>query len=244
MAVNAAVSRCAKDWRHRFLKRKGAVMFANRDEAGRELARRLMAFRKQAPVVLALPRGGLPVAAPIAEALNAPLDLMLVRKIGVPGHRELAVGAIAGADGQTMVTNPDVAAMAGLDRRDIEQLADAERAELRRRQALYLQGRAPIDLAGKTVILVDDGIATGATAKAAVLALRRATPNRIVLAVPVASTEAVAALRPLVDEIICLAIPSVFHAVGTHYHDFPQVEDAEVIDILASHRPQVTPSQA
>ncbi|MDO9525570.1 MAG: phosphoribosyltransferase family protein [Gemmobacter sp.] len=218
-------------------------MFADRDEAGRELARHLLAMRDQAPVILALPRGGVPVAARIAEALNAPLDLMLVRKIGVPGHRELAVGAIAGPDGQTMVTNPEVAAMAGLDTHDIEQLADAERVELRRRHGLYLNDRAPIDLAGKTVILVDDGIATGATAKAALLALRTAAPKRIVLAVPVASTEAVAALRPFADEIICLAIPQIFHAVGAHYRDFPQVEDAEVIQTLASHRPQVKPSQ-
>lgn len=212
-------------------------MFADRDEAGCELARHLIVLRDQAPVVLALPRGGVPVAARIAEALNAPLDLMLVRKIGVPGHHELAVGAISGPDGQTMVTNPDVALMARLDARDLEQLAEAERAELRRRHALYLKDRAPIDLAGKTVILVDDGIATGATAKAALLAIRKAAPKRIVLAVPVASTEAVAALQPLADDIICLAIPPMFRAVGAHYRNFPQVEDAEVIDILESHRP-------
>jgi putative phosphoribosyl transferase len=219
-------------------------MFADRDEAGCQLARHLIALRDQAPVVLALPRGGVPVAARIAEALNAPLDLMLVRKIGVPGHRELAVGAIAGSDGQTMVTNPDVAAMARLDAREIEQLADAERAELRRRQALYLKGQPPSNLAGKTVILVDDGIATGATAKAALLAIRRAGPKWIVLAVPVASAEAVAALRPLADDIICLATPRMFYAVGAHYRNFPQVEDADVIDILASHRRQAIPSQA
>jgi putative phosphoribosyl transferase len=237
MAVNAFVLRSVKSVRHECLRRAGAAMFADRDEAGCELARRLTVLRDQAPVVLALPRGGVPVAARIAETLNAPLDLMLVRKIGVPGHRELAVGAIAGSDGQTMVTNPDVAAMTRLGAREIEQLADAERAELRRRQALYLKGRPPLDLTGKTVILVDDGIATGATAKAALLAVRRARPKWIVLAVPVASTEAVTALRPFADEIICLAIPPAFHAVGDHYRNFPQVEDAEVIDILASHRP-------
>lgn len=218
-------------------------MFADRDAAGRDLARHLAVRRDQAPVVLALPRGGVPVAARIAEALNAPLDLMLCRKIGVPGHRELAVGAIAGSDGQTMVTNPEVAAMAGLDRRDIERLAETERAELRRRRALYLKDRAPVDLAGKTVILVDDGIATGATAKAALLEIRRAEPGRIVLAVPVASTEALAALRPYADDIICLASPPMFCAVGAHYRDFPQVEDEEVIALLASHRPQAEPSR-
>lgn len=219
-------------------------MFADRDAAGRVLARKLTALGDQAPVVLALPRGGVPVAACIAKALNAPLDLMLVRKIGVPGYRELAVGAIAGADGQTMVTNPDVVAMARLDTQEIAQLADAERAELRRRQALYLKGRPPLDLAGKTVIVVDDGIATGATAKAALLAIRDAGPKRIVLAVPVASTEAVAALQPLADEIICLAIPAMFQAVGAHYRHFPQVSDAEVIDLLAAHSPQAKPPQA
>ncbi len=239
-AVNAFVFICIKCGRSGFLKSKGTVMFADRDEAGRELARHLLELRDQAPVVLALPRGGVPVAVRIAEALNAPLDLLLVRKIGVPGHRELAVGAIAGADGQTMVTNPEVAAMARLDARDIERLADAERAELRRRQALYLKDRAPIDLAGRTVILVDDGIATGATAKAALLAIRQAAPRRVVLAVPVASTEAIEALRPFADEIVCLAIPPMFYAVGAHYRNFPQVEDAEVIDVLASHRPRAT----
>ena len=226
------------------LKRGGSLMFASRDEAGRELARHLLKMRDQAPVVLALPRGGVPVAARVAEALNAPLDLMLVRKIGVPGHRELAVGAIAGAEGQTMVTNPAVAAMEGLNERDIDQLADAERAELRRRQALYLNGRAPVALAGRTVILVDDGIATGATAKAALLAIRKAAPKRIVLAVPVASDDAVADLRPFADDIICLEIPPMFYAVGAHYRDFPQIDDTEVIETLASHSPRAAPSQA
>ena len=226
------------------LKRGGYLMFASRDEAGRELARHLLKMRDQAPVVLALPRGGVPVAARVAEALNAPLDLMLVRKIGVPGHRELAVGAIAGAEGQTMVTNPAVAAMEGLNERDIDQLADAERAELRRRQALYLNGRAPVALGGRTVILVDDGIATGATAKAALLAIRKAAPKRIVLAVPVASDDAVADLRPFADDIICLEIPPMFYAVGAHYRDFPQIDDTEVIETLASNSPRAAPSQA
>lgn len=217
-------------------------MFADRDEAGRELARHLLALRDQAPIVLALPRGGLPVAAPIAEALHAPLGLMLVRKIGVPGHAELAVGAIAGPDGREIVINHEVAAMAGLTKRDVEKLAQPQRAELLRRQRLYLKGRAPLALAGKTVILVDDGIATGATAKAALLAIRRAGPKRIVLAVPVASPEAIVALRSFADEIICLDQPPMFYAVGAHYRDFPQVEDAEVIGILASHKAQAGPS--
>lgn len=219
-------------------------MFADRDEAGRELARRLLPMRDQAPVVLALPRGGVPVAAPIAKALDAPLDLMLVRKIGEPGHRELAVGAIAGPDGDEMVINPEVAAMAGLDERTIAQLAEAERTELRRRRALYLHGRAAVALDGRTVILVDDGIATGATAKAALLAIRHAAPRRIILAVPVASAEALATLRPFADEIVCLDTPPMFYAVGAHYQDFPQIEDAEVIRLLALHGPGPQPVPA
>ncbi len=242
ITVNALVMADAVCGCDGFLNSKGASMFADRDAAGRELARHLLALRDQAPVVLALPRGGVPVAAPIAEALNAPLDLMLVRKIGVPGHRDLAVGAIAGPDGETIVINPDVAAMERLDEGDIERLAVPERAELRRRQTLYLKGRMPIGLAGRTVILVDDGIATGATARAALLQIRRAMPTRIVLAVPVASAEAVAALRPCADDIICLDIPQPFHAVGAHYRGFPQVEDEEVTAILASHRPRATPA--
>lgn len=219
-------------------------MFADRDAAGRDLARRLLPMRDQAPVVLALPRGGVPVAAPIAEALDAPLDLMLVRKIGVPGHRELAVGAIAGPDGDEMAINPEVAAMAGLDRQTIAQLAEAERAELRRRRALYLNGRAAVALEGRTVILVDDGIATGATAKAALLAIRHAGPRRIILAVPVAAADAVAGLRSHADDIICLETPPMFYAVGAHYRDFPQIEDAEVIRLLALHGPRPQPAPA
>jgi putative phosphoribosyl transferase len=219
-------------------------MFASRDEAGRALARHVLAYRDQAPVVVALPRGGVPVAAPIAKALNAPLELMLVRKIGLPGHCEVALGAVAGPDGQTMVTNPDIAARAGLDGGAIARLAAPARAELRRRHALYLQGRAPLDLVGKTVILVDDGIATGATARAALQAIRNAGPRRIVLAVPVASPEALAGLRPLADDVICLSIPPAFGAVGAHYRDFPQLEDAEVMQILGSQDPRAPFSQA
>jgi putative phosphoribosyl transferase len=219
-------------------------VFSDRDEAGKALAKRLLPMRGEKPVVLALPRGGVPVAARIAEALDAPLGLMLVRKIGVPGHRELAVGAIAGPEGSQIVINPGVAAMAGLSEDDIARLAEPERAELSRRQRLYLKGRPPLVLAGRVVILVDDGVATGATAKAALLAIRQETPRRIVLAIPVASTEAMAELRPFADEIVCLDVPLMFYAVGAHYRDFPQVEDAEVISILASHKAQAEPPQA
>ncbi len=212
-------------------------MFADRTEAGRLLAQRLLSMQNQHPVVLALPRGGLPVAVEIAKTLKAPLDIILVRKIGVPWHRELAVGAIAGPDGQDIVINHTVAAVAGLSDNDVERLAEPEREELRRRQSLYLGGRAHVSLVGKPVILVDDGIATGATAKAALQAIRRANPKRIILAVPVASTDALEELQPFADKIICLEVPAVFYAVGAHYRAFPQLEDSEVIDILAAHPP-------
>jgi putative phosphoribosyl transferase len=207
-------------------------MFQTRDEAGEMLAKRVMHYSGKDTVVLALPRGGVPVAAPIASALRAPLDLMLVRKVGYPGQKELALAAIAGAGGDTLEVNAEIAAASGLDSAEIEQLANQQRAELARRSAVYLAGRAPVPLAQKTVILVDDGIATGATMRAALRALRRAGPRRIVLAVPVAPPDVVAALRDEVDELICLETPPYFNAVGAHYVSFPQVEDAEVIAML------------
>lgn len=207
-------------------------MFTDRIQAGRMLASRLTHLRGADLVVLALPRGGVPVAAQVAEALSAPLDLLLVRKVGLPGHEELALGAIAGSAGAQWAVNPEVAAMSGLSSAKITQLAEHERAELRRRHAAYLGDRAPVPLAGKTVILIDDGIATGATMRAAIQSLRLAGPRKIVLAIPVAPPEALAELRALVDELICLEAPYGFSAVGGHYRSFPQVSDAEVLALL------------
>lgn len=207
-------------------------MFTDRNQAGRLLADRLAHLEGADVVVLALPRGGVPVAAQVAAALAAPLDLMLVRKVGLSGHEELALGAIAGPDGAEFVINPEVAASSGLSAAEIARLAEAVRPELRRRRAAYLGTRPPVALAGKTVILVDDGIATGATMRAALQALRRAGPKRVVLAVPVAPPETLAALRAMVDELVCLETPYAFAAVGAHYASFPQVSDAEVLSLL------------
>jgi putative phosphoribosyl transferase len=209
------------------------AVFTDRNAAGRQLAERLTQHR--GAVVIALPRGGVPVAAEIARMLDAPLDLMLVRKVGLPGQEELALGAIAGVDGEEWVANPPVVAASGLDAAAIRRLADREREELRRRRALYLGDRAPLPLAGRTVILVDDGIATGSTIRAAIQALRRAKPGRIVVAIPVAPVDAVTDLRELADEVLCLAIPQPFFAVGAHYVQFPQVSDTEVLTLLRRH---------
>jgi putative phosphoribosyl transferase len=207
-------------------------MFRNRTEAGQKLAHRLVSMAHRDVVVLALPRGGVPVAAVVAATLGAPLDLMLVRKIGVPGHSELAVGAIAGTKGDEIVVNQEVAAALGLTLADVRRLGEREQAELRRRQTLYLGGRDPVPLVGKTVILIDDGVATGATAKAALQAIRKTHPERLILAVPVASPEALAELGDFADEVICLEAPADFVAVGAHYASFPQVSDEEVLRLL------------
>ncbi|HEX9859061.1 MAG TPA: phosphoribosyltransferase family protein [Paracoccaceae bacterium] len=212
-------------------------MLADRIQAGRLLAARLAHLKGPDVVVLALPRGGVPVAAEVATALGAPLDLMLVRKVGLPGHEELALGAIAGPDGAEWVVNPEVAARSGLTAPEIVVLADRQRTELRRRRAAYLGDRPPVPLTGKTVILVDDGIATGATMRAALQALRRARPRRIVLAVPVAPPDTLADLQGETDELICLESPALFVAVGVHYARFPQVSDAEVLALLHRDAP-------
>lgn len=209
-------------------------MFHSRAEAGKLLARRLLHLRNSNTVVLALPRGGVPVGAEIASALNAPLDLMLVRKVGLPGQPELALAAIAGANGEELVVNEDVAAALGLGAGEIERLADMERPELARRRAAYLAGRAQVPLVARTVILTDDGVATGATVRAALRALRRARPGRIILAVPVAPPDVLADLQAEADETVCLETRGFLGSVGAHYAQFPQVGDAEVIACLAA----------
>jgi putative phosphoribosyl transferase len=211
--------------------------FRNRTEAGRRLADALPGLAGQDAVVLALPRGGVPVAAEIARRYGLPLDLALVRKVGMPQHEEFAVAAIAGPEGAEMVINAPAARRAGLDEAAIGRLAEPERAELRRRRHAYLGDRPPVPLAGRTAVLVDDGVATGATMRAAIRAVRREGPAHVLLAVPVASPEALAALRPEVDGITCLLVPADFQAVGLHYDDFRQVADAEVTASLALFPP-------
>lgn len=209
-------------------------MFPDRKEAGRLLATRLAPLPEGPAVVLALPRGGVPVAAEVARKHDLPLDLVLVRKVGVPGREELAVAAIAGPDGADMVVNEDVADAAGLDRAAVERLAGPARAELRRRRTLYLGDRAPVPLTGKTAIIVDDGIATGATMRAAIRSIRNQGAAQIILAVPVASADVLDRFRAEVDQIVCLETPFPFHAVGAHYRSFPQVEDDAVKASLAA----------
>jgi putative phosphoribosyl transferase len=207
--------------------------FADRRAAGRELARALHDKHLTTPVVLALPRGGVPVAAEIAAALRAPLDIVLVRKIGVPQQRELAVAAVVDGSEPEVVVNEDVATLAGITAADIAAEVNKELAEIERRRNIYLQGRARVPVEGRTVILVDDGIATGASVRAALRALKRKSSKALILAVPVAPSETIEALRNEVDEIVCLRTPDPFFAIGMHYADFRQVSDDDVVRCLA-----------
>lgn len=208
-------------------------MYANRTEAGRALAA-LLVTRKWPPplLVVALPRGGVPVAVEVARALRAPLDLAIVRKIGVPWQPELAMAAVAEGDPPQIAVEESVRASCGATQQEIEALAQAQMPEIGRRRREYLGGRAPLPVQGHTVILVDDGLATGTSARAALKSLRQRRPARLVLAVPVAPGDTVAALRSEVDELVCPQVPAHFHAVGAHYVDFDQVSDTEVIRAL------------
>lgn len=207
--------------------------FANRREAGVALGAALRPLGLRDPVVLALPRGGVPVAAEVARVLHAPLDLLLVRKIGAPFNPELAVAAVVDAAGDDLVVDVPLMHEIGMALADLQARAVEERAEIARRRALYLGGRARVPLAGRTVVVVDDGIATGTTVRAALKGLRRANPAAIVLAVPVAPADTAAALSAEVDRLVVLRQPDPFRAVGLHYADFAQTSDAEVIALLA-----------
>jgi predicted phosphoribosyltransferase len=210
--------------------------FRNRREAGRALAERLASYAKRPDVlVLALPRGGVPVAYEVARALDAPLDVFLVRKLGVPGHEEYALGAIA--SGGVRVMNEDLVRALRLPATAIDAMAAREQQELERRERLYRGDRPPPDVRGRTVLLVDDGLATGATMLAAVHALRKQGAARIVVAVPVASPDTCNALRLEVDDIVCAVTPEPFHAVGLWYEDFSQTTDEEVRDLLTRAAP-------
>jgi predicted phosphoribosyltransferase len=205
--------------------------FRDRREAGRLLADELTTYAHQPGVlVLALPRGGVPVAYQVARALEAPLDVFLVRKLGVPGHEELAMGALA--IGGVRVLNPEVVEALHIPESVIDEVAAAELEELKRRDRLYRGGRPPPDLCNRTVILVDDGLATGATMRAAVRALRQQHPARIVVAVPTASPSTCEALRVEADEVICAMTPEPFVAVGHWYDNFTQTTDEEVRRLL------------
>lgn len=208
-------------------------MFDDRNDAGRQLAEKLRHLQDQNPIVLALPRGGVPVGFEIARALAAPLDLLLVRKIGVPWQPELALGAVAnGAQPETFI---DKELEAALDISDdyVKRETARQLEEVERRRRVYCGGRAPLDIAGHTAIVVDDGIATGATMRVALQASRRRNPARLVLATPVAAAETIEKLRPLADDVVCVEIPSWLGAIGFFYADFHQMSDAEVTAIVA-----------
>ncbi|MCP8939328.1 phosphoribosyltransferase [Alsobacter sp. SYSU M60028] len=211
-------------------------IFADRADAGRRLAQELAKRSFVDPVVYALPRGGVPVAAPVAEALRAPLDILLVRKIGVPSQPELAAGAVVDGADPIAVWNDDVTSACGLGPEELDALKREQLALIEKRRALYGASRAPVDPAGRTAIVVDDGLATGATARAAIAALRRRGARAVVLAVPVAPAEAVPQFRALCDEVVCLSQPSWFPGVGAFYSDFGQTTDAQVVAALKAAR--------
>lgn len=208
------------------------MRFRDRREAGEQLLKRMPEVDPAETVVIALPRGGVPVGAVVAEGLGVPLDVILVRKVGAPMQPELAVAAVT--DGETMqvTVNEDIKAELGLSDKDIDELARKQLPEIERRRAAYYEGRQPTPLTGKTVIVVDDGVATGATANSALRLIRKQKPARLILALPVAPADTLERLEQHADEVVCLATPYPFYAVGAHYADFDQVEDSEVIETL------------
>jgi predicted phosphoribosyltransferase len=209
--------------------------FADRREAGAALAQQLKAYKgRDDVVVLALPRGGVPVAFEVARELGAPLDVFVVRKLGVPAHRELAMGAIA--SGGVRILNGDVVRWYGIPTAVIDAVAREEQSELERRERLYRADRAPLDLRGRVVLLIDDGLATGSTMKAAVEAVRLHQPSRIVVAVPVGSPETCQEFSEVADEIVCARTPQAFSAVGQWYRDFSETSDDEVRTLLREER--------
>ncbi len=207
------------------------IKFNDRKDAGKQLATKLSEYAKKDVVLLALPRGGVPVAFEIAKALHLPLDVFLVRKLGIPRHEETAMGAIAMGD--VVFIDQDLVNKVGISQRVIEQVIIKEKKELERRNVMYRSGKPPLDVKNKTVILVDDGLATGSTMHAAVAALKEQNAGQIIVTVPVSSNSAYEELLQEADKIICLAIPEDFYAVGQWYDHFPQTSDQEVLDLLS-----------
>jgi putative phosphoribosyl transferase len=215
--------------------------FRDRREAGRYLAGVLERFRHSEPVVLALPRGGVPVAFEVAEVLQATLDVLVVRKLGAPGHPELAMGAIG--SGGAVVLNHDVLRLLKVSHETLEKEAQRESAELMRREALYRGGLPPLSVRGRSVLLIDDGLATGASMKVAVEVLRQHAPARLTVAVPIASPDACELLQTLADEVICARTPERFVALSLWYQSFEQTSDREVTELLRRRRASMNEAQ-
>lgn len=222
---------------------KASNPFKDRRSAGKLLAERVKELKPADPVVLAMPRGGVPVGLEVAKALGAPLDLVLVRKIGVPYQPELAAGAVVDGDQPEIVVNDDVMQLAGLTSEYIDERAKEELVEIERRRQVYLSGRPRVPLNGRTLIIVDDGIATGASIRAAIAALKRRNPLKLILAVPVAPADTIEKLRAEVDDVVCLQMPEPFYAIGMHYDDFHQVPDDEVVRLM-NEAPALEPVSA
>jgi putative phosphoribosyl transferase len=212
------------------------LSFRDRADAGRQLVPRLMIYAGQNPVVLALPRGGVPVAFEVAQALRAPLDLIFVRKIGAPGHAEYGLGAVVDGAHPQVVLNEEALSLLNVPPGYIEEETQRQLKEIERRRQHYLAGRQPVDVAGRIAIVVDDGIATGGTVRAALKGLSRAWPARLILAVPVAPRDTIERLKAEADEVICLMTPEPFYAVGEHFDDFSQTSDREVTTLLDEAR--------
>jgi putative phosphoribosyl transferase len=208
------------------------MQFQNREEAGKILAKKLLKYRDEIDtLVLALPRGGVPVAVEVAKAINAPLDLFMVRKLGVPGHEELGFGAVA--TGGVRILNPHIIQAYQLPKEAIDRVTETELREMERRQRAYRDERPLPHIQGKTILLIDDGLATGTTMRAAILALRQQHPKKIVVGVPTAAAEICNEFRNYVDEIVCAIAPELFYSVGLWYKDFSQLTDEEVRGLLA-----------
>jgi putative phosphoribosyl transferase len=211
------------------------MIFKDREDAGRKLAKKLMAYQGKDAIVLALPRGGIPAAVEIAKALDLPLDITVARKLGAPGYAEFGVGAIA--QGGIMVLNPGSLEAVAVTEKELKDIITEETAEMERRIALYRGNRHNPQIKGKIVILVDDGLATGVTAQAAIRSLKLGQPKKLILAVPVCAQDTADIVAKEVDELICLYYPRDFTAVGVWYENFGQLNDQEVIDMLAqAHR--------
>ena len=252
------VVRLARDWFAKYLTGDAAekeasadcpnddesLVFADRVEAGRKLAVRLRKYKDQQPVVLGVPRGGVPVAFELARALNAPLDVIIVRKLGAPGQPELGIGAVVDGDHPETILNREVMSALRVSRAYLEREIHNQLKEIDRRSRLYRAGRARIELKNRTVIVVDDGIATGGSIRAALRAVRQQAPKKVVLAVPVGPADTIESLRGEVDEIVCLSTPPTFFGIGEFYSDFHQLADGEVIRLLELARPEQPSAQA